>query len=84
MLRYLAENIAMDIREQVKAIISKRCDVSSLKEEDELSKLGLDSLDLVEAMLEIEEALNIEFDSAEIAEAKTLKDIIVLIEKKLQ
>ena len=74
----------MDIREQVKAIISKRCDVSSLKEEDELSKLGLDSLDLVEAMLEIEEALNIEFDSAEIAEAKTLKDIIVLIEKKLQ
>ena len=74
----------MDIREQVKAIISKRCDVSSLKEEDEISKLGLDSLDLVEAMLEIEEALNIEFDSAEIAEAKTLKDIIVLIEKKLQ
>lgn len=74
----------MDIREQVKAIISKRCDVSSLKEEDELSKLGLDSLDLVEAMLEIEEALNIEFDSAEIEEAKTLKDIIVLIEKKLQ
>ena len=74
----------MDIREQVKAIISKRCDVSSLKEEDELSKLGLDSLDLVEAMLEIEEALNIEFDSAEIAEAKTLKDIIVLIEKKLK
>ena len=84
MLRYLAENIAMDIREQVKAIISKRCDVSSLKEEDELSKLGLDSLDLVEAMLEIEEALNIEFDSAEIEEAKTLKDIIVLIEKKLK
>lgn len=74
----------MDIREQVKAIISKRCDVSSLKEEDELSKLGLDSLDLVEAMLEIEEALNIEFDSAEIEEAKTLKDIIVLIEKKLK
>ena len=74
----------MDIREQVKAIISKRCDVSSLKEEDELSKLGLDSLDLVEAMLEIEEALNIEFDSAEIAETKTLKDIIVLIEKKLK
>ena len=73
----------MDIREKVKAIISKRCDVSSLKEEDELSKLGLDSLDLVEAMLEIEEELNIEFDSAEIAEAKTLKDIIVLIEKKM-
>ena len=49
----------MDVRKTVSEIIAKRCDISNLKEEDELSALGLDSLDLVEAMLEIEEALGI-------------------------
>ena len=73
----------MDIKERVKKIISKRCDISSLNEEDELAALGLDSLDLVEAMLEIETEFSIEFDSAEIEEAKTFKDILALIEKKM-
>ena len=74
----------MDVRKTVGEIIAKRCDISNLKEEDELSALGLDSLDLVEAMLEIEETLGIEFDNDEIGECKTLKDILELIEKKIK
>ena len=46
----------MDIKKTVSDILSTRVDVSSLKEEDELSALGLDSLDLVEVLLEIETA----------------------------
>lgn len=74
----------MDIRETVKEIISKRCNIADLKEDDDLSKLGLDSLDLVEAMLEIEDALGIEFQSDEIADLKTIKQVLELIEKKKQ
>ena len=74
----------MNIKEEVSKVLAKRVDISSLKEDDSLSALGLDSLDLVEVMLEIEEVFNIEFDSNEIEEAKTLKDVLDLITKKLQ
>ena len=74
----------MDIKKTVSDILSTRVDVSSLKEEDELTALGLDSLDLVEVMLQIEEELHIEFSSDEISELKTLKDVLNLIETKLK
>lgn len=72
----------MDIKKTVSEILAKRVDVSSLKEDDKLSALGLDSLDLVEVMLEIEDTLGIEFDSDEIQEVATLGDVIKLIETK--
>ena len=68
--------------EKVKEILAKKIDISNLKEDDRLSELGLDSLDLVETMIEIEEELGIEFTSEEIANLKTLKDVIKLIESK--
>lgn len=74
----------MNIKEEVSKVLAKRVDISSLKEEDNLSALGLDSLDLVEVMLEIEEVFHIEFDSSEIEEAKTLKDVLDLIQKKVK
>ena len=72
----------MDAIETVKAILSEKVDVSNLKEEDSLTSLGLDSLDLVEVMLAIEDKLNIEFTSDEIAQLSTLKDVVKLIERK--
>ena len=73
----------MEYIEKVKAILAKKVDISSFKEDDKLSDLGLDSLDLVETMIEIEEELGIEFTSEEIASLKTLNDVTKLIEKKL-
>ena len=72
----------MDAIEIVKAILSEKVDVSNLKEEDSLQSLGLDSLDLVEVMLAIEDKLSIEFTSDEIAQLSTLKDVVKLIERK--
>ena len=74
----------MNIKEEVSKVLAKRVDVNSLKEDDNLSALGLDSLDLVEVMLEIEEVFHIEFDSNEIEEAKTLQDVLNLISKKVK
>ena len=68
--------------EKVKEILAKKVDISNLKEDDSLSELGLDSLDLVETMIEIEEEFNVEFTSEEILDIKTIKDVIKLIERK--
>ena len=72
----------MDVIETVKSILAEKVDVSKLKEEDSLKSLGLDSLDLVEVMLSIEDQLGIEFTSEEIAQLSTLKDVVKLIERK--
>ena len=80
----IVEENNMDVKKVVSDILSTRVDVSSLKEDDNLTALGLDSLDLVEVMLEIEEELHIEFSSDEIEELSTLKDVLNLIETKLK
>ena len=74
----------MDVRKVVSEILAKRVDISNLKEEDSLKNIGLDSLDLVEVMLEIEEALGIEFDSEEIGNLSTLKSVLDLINSKIK
>lgn len=72
----------MNAIETVKKILSEKVDVSTLKPEDSLTALGLDSLDLVEVMLAIEDELGIEFSSEEIAQLSTLEDVVKLIERK--
>ena len=66
----------------VEEIIKDRVNISSIKYEDKLDELGLDSLDLVETMLKIEEAVGVEFTSDEIVELKTIQDVVNLIESK--
>lgn len=72
----------MHYLETLKNILGERVDVSNIKETDLLTDLGLDSLDLVEVVLEIEEKLNIEFNSDQIASLKTIQDVLQLIEEK--
>lgn len=74
----------MDVKKTVTEILAKRVDVSNLKEEDSLMDIGLDSLDLVEVMLDIEDTLNIEFDSEEIANLSTLQSVLDLINSKIK
>lgn len=72
----------MNTMEEVKKILAKRVDISGLTLDSSLTDLGLDSLDLVEIMLEIEEVLGIEFDNEEIAHLHSLKEVVDLIEAK--
>ena len=73
----------MNTKEILTSVMSKRVDLTNVTEDTLLTSLGLDSLDLVEIMLEIEEAANIEFDDEKIAAVKTVKDVLVAIEEKL-
>ena len=72
----------MSTLETVKNILAEKIDVSTLNENDSLTSLGLDYLDLAEVMISIEDQLGIEFTSGEILELKTLKDVLDLIESK--
>ena len=72
----------MEILEIVKEKIKDRINIDSINYDDRLDELGLDSLDLVETMLKIEEAVGVEFTSDEIVELKTVRDVVNLIEAK--
>ena len=72
----------MNAIETLKEILSEKVDITQLKEDDLLTSLGLDSLDLVEIMLTIEDRLGVEFTSEEILNLKTIGDIVSLIEQK--
>lgn len=72
----------MDLIEKIKNIIGNRIDVSKVSKDDKLNEIGLDSLDLVEVMLEIEEAFHIEIKSDEILDLVTVNDLLKLIQRK--
>lgn len=72
----------MEILEIVKDAIKDRINIDSINYDDRLDELGLDSLDLVETMLKIEDAVGVEFTSDEIVELKTVRDVVNLIETK--
>ena len=72
----------MEPLEIVKEAIKDRINVAAINYDDKLDELGLDSLDLVETMLKIEEVLNVEFATDEIVELKTIRDVVNLIESK--
>ncbi len=73
----------MNIDEILSSILSKRVDISGITDNSVLSDLGLDSLDLVEVMMEIESELNVEFSNEEILAIKTIKDVKTLINSKI-
>lgn len=58
--------------------------VDSVSPETELKSLGLDSLDLVEVMMQLEEEFGIEFSNDEMLNFKTVADVTADIEKKLK
>ena len=72
----------MNTLDTLKSILAEKVDVSKINEDDDLQSLGLDSLDLAEIMISIEDALGIEFTTSEILDLKTIRDVLNLIETK--
>ena len=72
-----------DTLAKIEKSFAKTLKVDEVKPEAELRELGLDSLDLVELMMELEEEFGIEFSNDEMIEFKTVSDVYKSIEKKL-
>lgn len=61
-------------------VISERtgCDVSAVKPESTFTELGIDSLDTVELLMNLEDELNIEIELTE--KVETVGDLVKFIE----
>ena len=72
----------MSVKDEVLQGLQDKLALSSIDENSRLQDLGIDSLDVVEYLLEIEERYGVEFPSEEMADLKTINDLVLLIEKK--
>lgn len=71
--------------DKVKSMIAEQLylSVDDVKEDSKfVDDLGADSLDVVQMLIAMEKEFGITFDDDEIADIKTVKDAIDLIEKK--
>lgn len=65
-----------------KIILSRVKNAPEITMESNLRELGLDSLDLVEAVLDVEDKLGITFDDDELATFVTMADVVKCAEGK--
>ncbi len=72
------------IREQLIKLAEENLDIdtSNLDFEEKISDMDIDSIDLVDFIMVIEEEFDIEFTDEELDEIETLSDIVSLIESK--
>jgi acyl carrier protein len=70
-----------NVEEQVCLIVSGSIG-NSVKRSDNLKMIGIDSLNMTEIMIDIEEKFELTITDSEWAELKTINDIITFIEGK--
>lgn len=73
----------MDKLEEIKSKLAKAAHKDSVKEEDKIRELGLDSLDVVELLLQLEEEYDVHFDDVDMSKLTTVKDLLDEIAKQL-
>lgn len=74
----------MNTLEEIKSALAKRLNVEKLDESAKLKDLGLDSLDIVEMLLQLEEEHDVHFDDVDMSNFETLKDLLDSIEKQIK
>lgn len=73
-----------EVKEKLKEVIKDLLCVDDIKEEDSLIKdLGMDSLDIVELVMHIEEEFDVGLLESEMEKVKTIRDVEKLICKEL-
>lgn len=72
----------MNIQEQVLEGLKKVVNGKEVTLESNLKELGLDSLDVVDMLMDLEEKFGIEFENEEMMAFQVVNDIVKAIEKK--
>ncbi|MCQ2792613.1 MAG: acyl carrier protein [Bacilli bacterium] len=73
-----------EVINKVQSVLAKKLKTETVNPDKELKELGLDSLDVVELLLELEEQLGIEFTSDELKTFKKVSDLYSAIAQKLK
>ena len=74
----------MNTMERLSKVFKKYSKNNTLTVESSLKDLGLDSLDLVEVIMDIEEEFDIQFEDDEMLSLKTVADVLSTIESKIK
>ena len=72
-----------DIFEKLKAIVVNDIGIDADKvkpESDIIKELGLDSLDIVDMLMKVEETFGVTIDDSDVVEMKTVADVVRFIE----
>ncbi len=75
--------MSQDKFEQFKTMFAERFPGKDLSEGNALKDLGLDSLDVVEMCLDLEDKFGIAFDGEDLAEVQTVGDLFGAVKAKL-
>lgn len=75
--------MAKEKMDEIRQMFKERLNLKQLDETKSLKDLGLDSLDVVEMCLELEEKFDVQFETEELSNFKTIGDLFASIEKKL-
>lgn len=74
----------MNKLEEIKARLAEATHKESIDESMKLNELGLDSLDVVELLLKLEEEYDIHFDDVDMSDLVTVKDLLDAISSQLK
>lgn len=74
----------MDYLAKITEVLEPKLKGKTLTEESNFKDLGIDSLDLVDLVFQMEEALDVQFEDEELLRIKTVGDLIRLVEAKRQ
>ena len=69
--------------DQFREMFAERLGVKNVDETKSLRDLGLDSLDVVEMCLELEDRFGVSFETEELSAFKTVSDLFRSVEAKL-
>ena len=69
--------------EQFREMFAERLGVKNVDESKSLRDLGLDSLDIVEMCLDLEDRFGVNFETEELSSFKTAADLFRAVEAKL-
>lgn len=73
-----------EVIKKVETIMAKKLKVDSIDASKELRELGLDSLDIVELLLELEDTFGVQFTSEELKKLKKVEDLYAAILAKIK
>lgn len=69
---------------KVQAVLTKKLKIETIDPNKELRELGLDSLDVVELLLDLEDEFGVEFTSDELKTLKKVSDLYDAIRAKIK
>ncbi len=74
----------MDKLNEIKKRLAEAAHKDSVSEEMKINELGLDSLDVVELLLKLEEEYGVHFDDVDMSNLVTVKDLLDSISSQLK